>query len=460
MMDKPQWRNSRKTLLTQFPCAHLIVLRLEIPKYHEIPKYPSILGDTQYSSTHRLAVPNFFACLSSRRRVKDPVLNSARAAPGCCRHIRNGQRQAKCVKSFTCERSQLPFRWLQIACPHCQYEMNWNDMKCATRKQTRLPNVADANVVAAWCRRLHLQSLADTALARGRWVEEREASFDTEATVHCVIFLLYKLIYTNYQLNVHGSIAFALISIGPVAKCRKADESWVWCCRAVAQKSNVELSSSSAGLDPWLSEHAGVLFESFGFYKSFVWAFCYLDLILSCLPTNIILYVSGFVVCLWCVSQEFVALHAFPRWIFGGTWPGSLVSMQGSRWQQCLTCVHFRCGLSPLPLLLVAVGQRTPLPHQIQPMAYQQVPGKGWKLGGRGRGKDRSGVSWLKRNRSWYSSRTSESSSDSYPNHLFHARFSLHWFQMPSEAFLNPCTGILHLPMMAKGGWQRSPWLQ
>ena len=252
---------------------------------------------------------------------------------------------------------------------------------------------AQTNQVAECCRCQCSGSLVPTpsssisrrhCLGKRRWVEEREASFDTEATVHCVIFLLYKLIYTNYQLNVHGSIAFALISIGPVAKCRKADESWVWCCRAVAQKSNVELSSSSAGLDPWLSEHAGVLFESFGFYKSFVWAFCYLDLILSCLPTNIILYVSGFVVCLWCVSQEFVTLHAFPRWIFGGTWPGSLVSMQGSRWQQCLTCVHFRCGLSPLPLLLVAVGQRTPLPHQIQPMAYQQVPGKGWKLGDEG----------------------------------------------------------------------------
>ena len=165
MMDKPQWRNSRKTLLTQFPRAHLIVLRLEIPKYHEIPKYPSILGDTQYSSTHRLAVPNFLACLSSRRRVKDPVLNSARAAPGCCRHIRNGQRQANVSRVYL---------WTQLAplqvapnrLSHCQYEMNWNDMTCATCKQTRLPNVADANVAAAWCPRLHLQSLADTALAR------------------------------------------------------------------------------------------------------------------------------------------------------------------------------------------------------------------------------------------------------------------------------------------------------
>ena len=77
----------------------------------------------------------------------------------------------------------------------------------------------------------------------------------------------------------------------------------------------------------------------------------------------------------------------------------------------------------------------------------------------RGRGKDRSGVSWLKRNRSWYSSRTSESSSDSYPNHLFHARFHYIDFKCPLRRS-HPCTGILHLPMMAKGGWQRSPWLQ
>ena len=177
------------------------------------------------------------------------------------------------------------------------------------------------------CRRLHLQSLADTALARDGELKTQEPRLTQKLQ-----YILYYSYFTNlYQLNVQGSIEFALISIDPVAKCRKADESLVWCCRAVAQKSNVELSSSSAGLDPWLCEHAGVLFESFGFYKSFVGAFCHLDLILSCLPTNIILYGSGFVVCLWCVSQEFVALLAFPRWIFGGAWPGSFVSVQGSR---------------------------------------------------------------------------------------------------------------------------------
>ena len=180
-------------------------------------------------------------------------------------------------------------------------------MKCICANK----QVANANVLAAWCRRLHLQSLADTALARDGELKTQEPRLTQKLQ-----YILYYSYFTNLcQLNVQGSIEFALISlisIDPVAKCRKADESWVWCCRAVAQKSNVELSSSSAGLDPWLCEHAGVLFESFGFYKSFVGAFCHLDLILSCLPTNIILYGSGFVVCLWCVSQEFVALLALP----------------------------------------------------------------------------------------------------------------------------------------------------
>ena len=198
MMDKPQWRNSRKTLLTQFPCAHLIVLRLEIPKYHEIPKYPSILGDTQYSSTHRLAVPNFLACLSSRRRVKDPVLNSARAAPGCCRHIRNGQRQANVPRVYLWTQP-APFRWLQIA---CQESMKWIEMIWNVQRANKLSNVQ----VAECCRCQCSGSLVPTpsssisrrhCLGKRRWVEEREASLDTEATVHCVIFLLYKLIYTN-----------------------------------------------------------------------------------------------------------------------------------------------------------------------------------------------------------------------------------------------------------------------
>ncbi len=73
---------------------------------------------------------HFLACLSSRRRVKDPVLNSARAAPGnCCRHARiisKWQAMAsKCVKRVYLWTQPAP---LQVAPNRLsgKHEMIWN----------------------------------------------------------------------------------------------------------------------------------------------------------------------------------------------------------------------------------------------------------------------------------------------------------------------------------------------